>query len=176
MNSINKKEIKKFSNMAAEWWDPEGKFAPFFLIRQVVSNKEKNSLGLVSCSKLAQKQVEKRNLVFEKKTTKIWKVFSFHFYFLSLSIIPVITPPKDIPTEKQSFGDQKELKTETIDASHQIRPLSTPIRARYELRNETGVLALEPFPATINTLERDGEKKQFAKSGKVSDRFREVSF
>lgn len=28
MNSINKKEIKKFSNMAAEWWDPEGKFKP----------------------------------------------------------------------------------------------------------------------------------------------------
>ena len=28
MNTINKKEIEKFSNMAAEWWDPEGKFKP----------------------------------------------------------------------------------------------------------------------------------------------------
>ena len=28
MNSINKKEIEKFSNMAAEWWDPDGKFKP----------------------------------------------------------------------------------------------------------------------------------------------------
>ena len=28
MNSINKKEIEKFSNMASEWWDPEGKFKP----------------------------------------------------------------------------------------------------------------------------------------------------
>ena len=28
MTSINKKEIEKFSNMAAEWWDPEGKFKP----------------------------------------------------------------------------------------------------------------------------------------------------
>ena len=28
MNSINKKEIEKFSNMATEWWDPEGKFKP----------------------------------------------------------------------------------------------------------------------------------------------------
>ena len=28
MNSINKKEIEKFSNMAADWWDPEGKFKP----------------------------------------------------------------------------------------------------------------------------------------------------
>ena len=28
MTSINKKEIEKFSKMAAEWWDPEGKFKP----------------------------------------------------------------------------------------------------------------------------------------------------
>ena len=28
MNSINKKEIEKFSNMADEWWNPEGKFKP----------------------------------------------------------------------------------------------------------------------------------------------------
>ncbi len=28
MTSVNKKEIDKFSKMAAEWWDPEGKFKP----------------------------------------------------------------------------------------------------------------------------------------------------
>ena len=28
MNSVNKKEIEKFSKMAAEWWDPNGKFKP----------------------------------------------------------------------------------------------------------------------------------------------------
>ena len=28
MSSINKKEIEKFSKMADEWWDPEGKFKP----------------------------------------------------------------------------------------------------------------------------------------------------
>jgi 2-polyprenyl-6-hydroxyphenyl methylase/3-demethylubiquinone-9 3-methyltransferase len=28
MNSINKKEIEKFSKMANEWWDPNGKFKP----------------------------------------------------------------------------------------------------------------------------------------------------
>ena len=28
MNSVNKKEIEKFSKMAAEWWDPKGKFKP----------------------------------------------------------------------------------------------------------------------------------------------------
>ena len=28
INTINKKEIEKFSKMADEWWDPEGKFKP----------------------------------------------------------------------------------------------------------------------------------------------------
>ena len=28
MSSVNKKEIEKFSKMAAEWWDPAGKFKP----------------------------------------------------------------------------------------------------------------------------------------------------
>jgi 2-polyprenyl-6-hydroxyphenyl methylase/3-demethylubiquinone-9 3-methyltransferase len=28
MNSINKKEIEKFSKIAEEWWNPEGKFKP----------------------------------------------------------------------------------------------------------------------------------------------------
>jgi len=28
MNSINKKEIEKFSRIAEEWWNPEGKFKP----------------------------------------------------------------------------------------------------------------------------------------------------
>ncbi|MDA7552225.1 bifunctional 2-polyprenyl-6-hydroxyphenol methylase/3-demethylubiquinol 3-O-methyltransferase UbiG [Candidatus Pelagibacter sp.] len=28
MNTINKKEIEKFSKIASEWWDPKGKFKP----------------------------------------------------------------------------------------------------------------------------------------------------
>ena len=28
MNTINKKEIEKFSNIASEWWNPNGKFKP----------------------------------------------------------------------------------------------------------------------------------------------------
>ena len=28
MNTVNKKEIEKFSKMAEEWWDVEGKFKP----------------------------------------------------------------------------------------------------------------------------------------------------
>ena len=28
MNTVNKKEIEKFSKIAEEWWDPNGKFKP----------------------------------------------------------------------------------------------------------------------------------------------------
>ena len=28
MSSVNKKEIEKFSNIADEWWNPNGKFKP----------------------------------------------------------------------------------------------------------------------------------------------------
>ena len=28
MSSINSKEIEKFSKIAQEWWDPDGKFKP----------------------------------------------------------------------------------------------------------------------------------------------------
>ena len=28
-NTINKKEIDKFSKIAEEWWNPTGKFKPF---------------------------------------------------------------------------------------------------------------------------------------------------
>ena len=28
MSSVNKKEIEKFSKIAAEWWNPKGKFKP----------------------------------------------------------------------------------------------------------------------------------------------------
>jgi len=35
MNSVNKKEIDKFSKMANEWWDPEGKFKPLHKFNQI---------------------------------------------------------------------------------------------------------------------------------------------
>ena len=28
INTINKQEVEKFSKMAEEWWNPEGKFKP----------------------------------------------------------------------------------------------------------------------------------------------------
>ena len=47
MTSVNKKEIEKFSKMASEWWDPEGKFKPLhkfnpIRIRYIKENIIKN--------------------------------------------------------------------------------------------------------------------------------------
>ena len=54
MNTINKKEIEKFSKIASEWWNPEGKFKPLhkfnpirikYIIGQILNNiKYKNYL------------------------------------------------------------------------------------------------------------------------------------
>src|SRR6056300_1006545 len=35
MSSVNKKEIEKFSQMAAEWWDPSGKFKPLHKFNRI---------------------------------------------------------------------------------------------------------------------------------------------
>ena len=35
MNSINKKEIEKFSKIATEWWDPKGKFKPLHKLNPI---------------------------------------------------------------------------------------------------------------------------------------------
>ena len=52
MSTINKKEIEKFSKMADEWWDPEGKFKPLhkfnplrisYIKKKVVSHFNINS-------------------------------------------------------------------------------------------------------------------------------------
>ncbi len=54
MSSVNKKEIEKFSKMAIEWWDPNGKFKPLhkfnpirikYIKENIVSNfKLKNKI------------------------------------------------------------------------------------------------------------------------------------
>ena len=34
-NTINKEEIDKFSKMADEWWDPNGKFKPLHKFKYI---------------------------------------------------------------------------------------------------------------------------------------------
>ena len=62
MTSVNKKEIDKFSKMADEWWDPEGKFKPLhkfnptrikYLKENIINNfKCKNKLKPLSGIKI----------------------------------------------------------------------------------------------------------------------------
>ena len=43
-NTINKKEIEKFSKIAEEWWDPEGKFKPLHKFNPVRISYIKNNI------------------------------------------------------------------------------------------------------------------------------------
>ena len=44
MNSINKKEIEKFSKIAEEWWDPNGKFKPLHNFNPIRINYIKDNI------------------------------------------------------------------------------------------------------------------------------------
>jgi len=44
MNTINKKEIEKFSKIATEWWDPNGKFKPLHKFNPVRIKYIKNNI------------------------------------------------------------------------------------------------------------------------------------
>jgi len=63
MNSVNKKEIEKFSKMAAEWWDPSGKFKPLHKFNPIRIKYIKENI--VSSFKLnaKQKPLDKINIL-----------------------------------------------------------------------------------------------------------------
>ena len=44
-STINKKEIEKFSKMASEWWDPDGKFKPLHKFNPIRIEYIKNSIN-----------------------------------------------------------------------------------------------------------------------------------
>ena len=43
-NTINKEEIEKFSNLAEEWWDPNGKFKPLHKFNPIRIKYIKNKI------------------------------------------------------------------------------------------------------------------------------------
>ena len=59
MSSVNKKEIEKFSKMAAEWWDPEGKFKPLHKFNPIrisyIKQNIINTLGIKNENKPLEK-------------------------------------------------------------------------------------------------------------------------
>ncbi len=55
MNTVNKKEIEKFSKIAEEWWDIEGKFKPLHKLNPIrikyIKEKVVNHFNINSKSK-----------------------------------------------------------------------------------------------------------------------------
>ena len=59
-NTINKEEIEKFSKIAEEWWDPEGKFKPLHKFNPIRISYIKNNI--VESFKLENKEKPLENI------------------------------------------------------------------------------------------------------------------
>ena len=59
-NTINKKEIEKFSKIAEEWWNPEGKFKPLHKFNPIRISYIKENI--VETFKLENKKVPLKNI------------------------------------------------------------------------------------------------------------------
>jgi 2-polyprenyl-6-hydroxyphenyl methylase / 3-demethylubiquinone-9 3-methyltransferase len=63
MSSVNKKEIEKFSKMAAEWWDPSGKFKPLHKFNPIRIRYIKENIISSFKLKAKQKPLDKINIL-----------------------------------------------------------------------------------------------------------------
>jgi len=63
MSSVNKKEIEKFSKMAAEWWDPNGKFKPLHKFNPIRIQYIKENIISNFKLKIKKKPLDKINIL-----------------------------------------------------------------------------------------------------------------
>jgi len=63
MSSVNKKEIEKFSKMAAEWWDPSGKFKPLHKFNPIRIKYIKENIISSFKLKVKNKPLDKINIL-----------------------------------------------------------------------------------------------------------------
>ena len=63
MSSVNKKEIEKFSKMAAEWWDPRGKFKPLHKFNPIRIKYIKENIINSFELKIKKKPLDKINIL-----------------------------------------------------------------------------------------------------------------
>ena len=63
MSSINKKEIEKFSKMASEWWNPNGKFKPLHKFNPIRIKYIKDNIIHSFKLKSKEKPLEKINIL-----------------------------------------------------------------------------------------------------------------
>ena len=62
-NTINKKEIEKFSQIAEEWWDPEGKFKPLHKFNPIRISYIKDNIMQSLEIENKQKPLENINII-----------------------------------------------------------------------------------------------------------------
>ena len=60
MNSINSKEIEKFSKIAEEWWNPNGKFKPLHKFNPIRIEYIKDNI--IKTFKISQKNSPLKNI------------------------------------------------------------------------------------------------------------------
>ena len=63
MSTVNKKEIEKFSKMAAEWWDPSGKFKPLHKFNPIRIKYIKENIINSFKLKAKQRPLDKINIL-----------------------------------------------------------------------------------------------------------------
>jgi 2-polyprenyl-6-hydroxyphenyl methylase / 3-demethylubiquinone-9 3-methyltransferase len=63
MTSVNKKEIEKFSKMAAEWWNPSGKFKPLHKFNPIRIKYIKENIISNFKLKVKKKPLDKINIL-----------------------------------------------------------------------------------------------------------------
>ena len=72
MNSVNSKEIQKFSKIAEEWWNPNGKFKPLHKFNPIRISYIKENI--IESFNIIQKKTPLKNTV---PTYRIIKIFSY---------------------------------------------------------------------------------------------------
>ena len=77
MNSVNKKEIEKFSKMAAEWWDPSGKFKPLHKFNPIRIKYIKENIINSFKIKTKKKPLNKNGIMFISTINKTLKSYLF---------------------------------------------------------------------------------------------------
>ena len=97
-NTINKKEIEKFSKIAEEWWDPEGKFKPLHKFNPIRISYIKNhiiNIGISGGKKgdCSVGQLFLINKVSDEKSKLSFNLGSQHSFGLQNNEITTVSKP-----------------------------------------------------------------------------------
>ena len=113
MSTINKKEIKKFSKIAAEWWNPHGKFKPLHKFNPIRIRYIKDNIIKSFNLKLKDKPLKKINIL---DIGCGGGLLSEPMSRLGANIVGIDASKKNIEEDKL-HAEEKKLKIDYICAS-----------------------------------------------------------